>query len=781
MRKSLLFVFVLLFATAAMAQNRAVLLQESFDGATMPAGWSAQDHASNWSISTTQNAGGAPNELKLFYNPQFNGTTHFMSPAVDLTGINSVVFSFKHCLDNYSGSHTLGIATSSDNGTTWNEGWRQTYSSDGVYTVSQEISTPDMGNANVKFCIFYTGNSYNIDNWYFDDIMIFTLENLDLGLVSATLPDFIGSGETSFGMTVFNYGVTTVTSVEASYEVEGLDPVTETLEVNIPSLGNETLNFNTTTNLRPGSYNVVYNIISVNGEVDDISDNNNTEKVVNVAIASAERIPMIEHFSSSTCGPCVQPNVMMHNFCNNNEGRYTYTKYQMNWPGSGDPYYTAEGGVRRTYYDINAVPMAFMDAEDLNFNGVQNQFNQHAERTAFFDIRGSFAVEGNVITVKADIMPYVNTDARVYISVNEKETHGNVGSNGETSFHHIFMKMLPDAQGTATSFVATEPQSFEFTQDMSGTHVEEMSDLEVSIWVQNYPTKEIYNSRFAYEYTNVHPYPIENLALEAGSDMITAEWDAPANGTPVGYNVYVNNVLVAESITETAYSFESEPNAFYAVAVVALYDNDMQSIKVVKGMSNDMQDMGLIANGTTEVMLDMDQPSAEVTVTNANYNTESPIEILSIEETENPTGEPYLVITAEELPYTLNFGEDFVLLLEPNAPALKSVASTTVTVESNAGSVEFLVEIDGELLKVTELSSTAKLYPNPANNQVRVEANNAIESVTVYNVMGALVESIPANSKTVNVNLDNYSNGVYFFNIRQSDGSVSNQRLVVTH
>ena len=781
MRKSLLFVFVLLFATAAMAQNRAVLLQESFDGATMPAGWSAQDHASNWSISTTQNAGGAPNELKLFYNPQFNGTTHFMSPAVDLTGINSVVFSFKHCLDNYSGSHTLGIATSSDNGTTWNEGWRQTYSSDGVYTVSQEISTPDMGNANVKFCIFYTGNSYNIDNWYFDDIMIFTLENLDLGLVSATLPDFIGSGETSFGMTVFNYGATTVTSVEASYEVEGLDPVTETLEVNIPSLGNETLNFNTTTNLRPGSYNVVYNIISVNGEVDDISDNNITEKVVNVAIASAERIPMIEHFSSSTCGPCVQPNVMMHNFCNNNEGRYTYTKYQMNWPGSGDPYYTAEGGVRRTYYDINAVPMAFMDAEDLNFNGVQNQFNQHAERTAFFDIRGSFAVEGNVITVKADIMPYVNTDARVYISVNEKETHGNVGSNGETSFHHIFMKMLPDAQGTATSFVATEPQSFEFTQDMSGTHVEEMSDLEVSIWVQNYPTKEIYNSRFAYEYTNVHPYPIENLALEAGSDMITAEWDAPANGTPVGYNVYVNNVLVAESITETAYSFESEPNAFYAVAVVALYDNDMQSIKVVKGMSNDMQDMGLIANGTTEVVLDMDQPSAEVTVTNANYNTESPIEILSIEETENPTGEPYLVITAEELPYTLNFGEDFVLLLEPNAPALKSVASTTVIVESNAGSVEFLVEIDGELLKVTELSSTAKLYPNPANNQVRVEANNAIESVTVYNVMGALVESTPANSKTVNVNLNNYSNGVYFFNIRQSDGSVSNQRLVVTH
>ena len=784
MRKSLLFVFVLLFATAAMAQNRAVLLQESFDGATMPAGWSAQDHASNWSISGTQNAGGTPNELKLYYNPQFNGTTHFMTPAVDLTGISSVVFSFKHCLDNYSGSHTLGVATSSDNGTTWNEGWRQVYSSDGVYNVSQEITTSDMGNANVKFCIFYTGNSYNIDNWYFDDIMIFTLENLDLGLVSVTLPDFVGSGETSFGTTVFNYGATTVTSVEASYQVEGMDPVTETFEVNIPSLGSETLTFNTTTTLAPGSYNVIYSINLVNGQEDDVTNNNTLEKSVSVAIASAERIPMIEHFSSSTCSPCVQPNILMHNFCNNNEGHYTYTKYQMNWPGNGDPYYTAEGGVRRTYYGINAVPMAFMDAEDLNFNAVQSMFDQHAQRTAFFDVRGSFSVEGNVITVKADIMPYIDTDARVYISVNEKETHGNVGSNGETTFHHIFMKMLPDAQGTATTFVATEPQSFEFTQDMSGTHVEEMSDLEVSIWVQNYNSKEIFNSRFAYEYTNVHPYPVENLTVVDNAPLkgtMYAVWDAPANGTPIGYDVYVNNVLVAEGTTETSYSFESEPDVFNTVAVVAKYENQMQSIKVVAGASSSLQDQGLYNPGSPYVELTVDLPEAEVYVSNGNFASHTPIEITAITET-NSTGEQYLIIEPSfELPYTINEGEDFIFNIIPNTPEGRSIAETLVKVESDGGEVIFNVTIDGELLKVTELSSTAKLYPNPANNQVRVEANNAIESVTVYNVMGALVESIPANSKTVNVNLDNYSNGVYFFNIRQSDGSVSNQRLVVTH
>ena len=785
MKKTLLFAFALLFATAMMAQNRAVLLQESFDGSSLPAGWSISSNQNNWSVSATNNAGGQANEMKLDWSPQFNGTTRLVTPALDLSGLNSVVFSFKHALDNYSGSNTIGVATSSDGGTTWNQGWSQGYSTSSSWTVSQEITTPDMGQANVQFCIFFNGNSYNINDWYFDDIMIFTLENLDLSITSATLPDFIGSGEASFGIKVFNFGATTVTSVEASYEVEGMDPITETFQVNIPALGTETLNFNTTTVLSPGSYNVVYTINLVNGQVDDVIDNNTMEKSVSVAIGATQKIPMIEHFSSSTCGPCVSVNTAMLNFCNNNPGRFTYTKYQMNWPGNGDPYYTEEGGVRRNYYGVNAVPQCFLDGEDQGYAAVQQSvFDEHALRTAFMDIRGSFTVEGNTINVKADVMPYIDADARVFVSVNEKETHNNIGGNGETSFHHVFMKMLPDAQGTSVNFTACELQHLEFTQDMSNTHVEEMSDLEVSIWVQNYNTKEMFNSHFAYEYTEVHPYPVENLTLSEMSNrgMLMASWDAPAQGNPIGYDVYVNNELVAENTTETSYSFEGQPEVFYVVGVVAKYEGDMESVKVLASASSTLQDMGLIINGAAQVMLDENQPSAELAVANGNYSTENPIEILSIEEAENPTGEPYLLIIAEELPYTLNFGEDFAFQIEPNyAPVGRSVASTIITVESNAGSVQFLVEIDGELLKVTELSSTTKVYPNPANTSVRIEAGNNIESVMVYNMMGALVKTISADSRTLNVDLSDYENGVYYFNIRQSDGKVSNQRVVVSH
>ena len=784
MKKSLLFAFALLFATAMMAQNRVVLLQQSFDGLTMPAGWSINGQNNNWSVSATNNAGGEPNEMHLTWSPQFNGMTRLVSPAVDLTGVSSVVFSFKHALDNYSGSNTIGIATSSDGGTTWNQGWSQGYSTSSSWSVSQQITTPDMGQANVQFCIFFNGSSYNINDWFFDDIQVFTLENVDLALTNATLSDFVGSGEQQFGIGVFNMGVTAVTSIEATYQVEGLDAVTETFTVNIPSLGSSTLNFTTPTTLAPGSYNVDYTINLVNGQEDDIADNNTLSKAVSVALGTAFRYPMIEHFSSSTCGPCVQPNTLMHTFCNNNPGRFTYTKYQMNWPGNGDPYYTEEAGVRRNYYSVNAVPMAFMDGTSLNFNGVQNQFNQHAEWPAFFDIAGSFAVEGNTISVKADIMPYVDANARVFISVNEKETHGNVGSNGETSFHHIFMKMLTSTSGENIDFATGEIQHFEYTQDLSSTNVEEMSDLEVAIWIQNQGSKEVYNSHYAYEYTEIHPYPVENLTLTEApaptKGLFVASWDAPANGTPVGYDVYVNGELMAENITETEYSFDGESGEFYTVGVVAKYEGDLSSVKVMTTVESNLQDMGLMIPGSPYVYLTVAEPEADAYVSNGNFASHTPIEITAITET-NETGEHYLVIEPSmTLPYTLNEGEEFLFHIGPAMPIGRSVAETLVKVESNGGEVLFNVTVDGELLSISEISSTANIYPNPASDQVRIESAKGIESVKVYNMMGALVETIVANGKTVDVNLSQYGNGVYFFNILQSNGTVSNQRVVVS-
>ena len=781
MKKTLLFAFALLFATAAMAQTRTTYLEESFNGTSIPSGWSVVGAGTNnWSISATDNAGGQANELHLNWSPQFSGISRFVSPVIDLSGVNSVVISFKHMLDYYESNATLGIATTSNGGSTWNQAWSQPFTSDALGTITQMINTTDVGSANFQFCIFYSGSSYNYDHWYFDDIKVFTLENLDIAVTGTTMPDIQGIGNLTVNLGVMNYGSTQVTSITASYEVDGAEPVSQTFTVNLGSLATTSLNFTQPIVLEnPGAYTVTMRVLQVNGQEDDIAENNILVKAVSVPLDNVQRIPMIEHFSSSTCGPCVSVNNQMNTFCNNNAGRFTYTKYQMNWPGNGDPYYTAEGGVRRTYYGVSAVPFIELDGASNSGSVNQNVFNQHANQPGYFDVRGSITTDGNTIHVIADVMPYVDVEARVYVSVNEKVTTGNVGTNGETSFHHVFMKMLPNAEGSTFAFTAAEMQRLEFTQNLSGTHVEEMSDLEVSIWVQNYGSKYVYNSHFAYEYTNIHPYPVENLTLTADDNNMTATWNAPTEGNPTGYKVYVNGEVVAENTTETTYSFEGNPDLFYVVGVEALYDDNKISVRAVATLAEALQDLGLVTEEQS-FELNEDVLSAEVSVSNANHNTQADINILSIEEV-NEEEVQYLTITAEELPYVLPYNQGFSFVIEPNTLGEeKSVAHTKVVVTSDAGVLEFEVAIDGEVLSVSEVSVEPKLYPNPASSNIRIEGN-AIESVKVYNIMGALVESISVNDNNVDVNLSQYSNGVYFFNIRQSDGTVSNQRVVVSH
>ena len=125
----------------------------------------------------------------------------------------------------------------------------------------------------------------------------------------------------------------------------------------------------------------------------------------------------------------------------------------------------------------------------------------------------------------------------------------------------------------------------------------------------------------------------------------------------------------------------------------------------------------------------------------------------------------------EDTQYTFpaELGTFYVVGVQVYYPDADQTSVTVVTGKENTWSV-------GE----NEVA-TCKLYPNPANAMVRIEAESRIESVKVYNMLGALLQTVSANGQMVNVNTAGLSNGIYFFSIRHSDGQVSNQRVVVTH
>ena len=580
MKKTLLLTLALLLSATIFAQTRGTLLRETFDSAEMPEGWKITgNNAQNWSLSQTSFCGGNAYEMKMDYQPIFyNGFTRLTMPTFDLTGVDSIMVSFKHYVDIYTTyPSTIGIATSSSNGMNWNICYEESFYFDGQHNISKVIANEDMGKDKVMVCIFFKGNSANINAVYFDDVEVMTIEANNAKLVSIDVHDNINLGDTDINFSVQNLGVEKITSFEAEYKI-GDNTYSQTFETNMASNETKLFTFDQDAYLTPNKYDLNINITSVNGKEDQDITNNTLTKEINVALSSTQRIPMIEHFSSASCAPCVSVNNMMHKLTESNPGKYTYVKYPAKYPT--DIYNTAECDVRSNYYLVSGVPNVAFNGVNLGATSVsQYQLDNNYNEAAFVNIKGAFNIEGKTINVTTDVMSYVNLkNVKTFVSVNEKTTTGNKGDNGETEFHHIMMKMLDNANGNDTKVESGKYQRFEFTYDMSNTNVEDMNDLEVAVWVQNLVSGEVFNSSFLYEYTE-HPYPARNLEVAEVNNNLQITWEAPEGSNPTGYNIYVNNKLVANNTTELSHSVAKEDD-LYIVEVVALY-GDKKSVGII--------------------------------------------------------------------------------------------------------------------------------------------------------------------------------------------------------
>ena len=756
MKKTLLLTIALLLSTITFAQT---FVEENFNGSELPNGWSTSEvGATNWKISLTTYSGGDGNELKLAWDPKFEGISRLITTPFDLSDVNEMVVSFKHFFDNFRDNeftHTIGIATSSDNGATWNTGWSQEYTMTGVYDVKANFSTSDMGKNNVIFSLFYEGVSANMDNWFFDDLMIYKQSEFDLRVVDINMPNIVETGEKEISFIVENLGLTTVESFEAKIKASNWDSaVTATFEQNISNSEIATITYKDqifNAIARDLHYLISVEIISINGNKDQNASNNYIEKKVNVAFNKAQRIPMIEHFSSSTCGPCVAVNQQMHTFTSNNEGKYTYTKF----PTSGDPYNNFEASQRVQDYGVTGVPNIFLDGRSKGSNYLtQEMLDERLNTPSYVDIRGAFSIEGDNIYVIADFMSYITLNNVVaYITVNEKTTRNNTGSNGETEFHHILMKMLKSKTGNPVSIKAGEYQRLEFTHNMSLTNVEELNDLEVSLWLQNPETQEIYNSRFAYPYTE-HCYPIQNLALTQNEDEKTLTWESPKEGTPASYKVFINGKLVSENETAMSYTFSTSEETFTA-EVIAVYNDDKTSVGVAK-LFGEAEDpitpetpRNLTATPTSSSSICLTWNSAEYATSYNIYRDNVLVK--------NVTTTTY---TDENLEY--------------NTEYCYTVTSVANDIESEK-SEEICVKTLGE--GIDELTSSLNIYPNPANDKLYVETLTQTQTLTVeiYDIYGRIQKLSAISGQQSVIDVAGLNSGIYIIKINTKEGNIVKQ------
>lgn len=551
--KKITLLFSLLFAVL---QVNAQTLSQNFDtaltwtvghptGTSGDAGWTRVTAGTNPGCSP---AGGAGMAKLATYDFAAGNAYTLTAPAMTLSASTSYRFKFKMYRDS-------GYPTDADNiqvlfksspfattGTVLGTVHRSTQlsptvSADGWYSYYFDVPA---GTSGTKY-FYFLGTGFYGNNIYVDEVAIGPILANDAELVSTTLGATIVAGSTPIIGAFVNSGTSPISSINLNWQVDTGAISTQSL-TGLSVAPGATYNFTHSTPwaATAGNYSVKIWVSGTNGNDQDLT-NNEITKSVGVATNSTTRLPLYEKFSSATCPPCATFNTTYFSpFYTTSHDNFAMISYQVNWPGAGDPYYTAEVGTRRAFYGVTAAPTLFVDSNEgtaFDVSVLQSNLTAAMAKPAYFALTASHSIVGNAITVNVNTTPYLTGNYKLHVAVVEKITTGNVATNGETQFKNVLMKMLPDANGTSLSCTAGTPIFTQLQIDLTNTFIEDYTDLAIVAFVQNTVTKEIMQTTYAVnglateEFTTaskvkIYPNPSEGIVritTETPVDVIISD------------------------------------------------------------------------------------------------------------------------------------------------------------------------------------------------------------------------------------------------------------------
>lgn len=252
---------------------------------------------------------------------------------------------------------------------------------------------------------------------------------------------------------------------------------------------------------------------------------------------------------------------------------------------------------------------------------------------------------------------------------------------------------------------------------------------------------------------------IRNLDVTVQASTAILNWDAPAEGTPTSYLIYLDGNQTEEILaTENQYPLEWLPNGNYSAAVAAVFANENNCYPI-------------------KVSVDFTILScANPTDFTAVYNTEC-----------------HAVLTwvaPAKTPNTYNIYRDGTLIAS-------DITETTYTdngfdpLAPHTWEIEYLCPDGGESAKESVSLVACRddenvddryfdqivISPNPAIDVVNI-TGATLTKIEVYNTMGQLINSQIENVTTVNVS--SYSNGIYFFKLYNADNESTIRKIVIS-
>ena len=511
-----------------------VLLSESFESTpanSLPQGWSIVTvSGSAWSVGAINNgtgviAGHSGTKYARVLSANSNSNDAWLfTAAFELQAGKSYKISFWTLLAENGGNNQekleVKIGTSANVAGMATQLYKKENTVQSTWTEEIAVYTPTVTGTYYLGFHCYSGQA---GVTLVDDVSVYEAIKLDAGVVSLNLKQYISS-ENNYTISgkIRNYGLDTLTSCKINYQID--DAVVNTSNLTMRLFGDKDQTFTHPTRVTPvlGNHTIKVWTSEPNG-ITDMNLSNDTlifQYAVFDADAAFPLCPLLEAFTSSTCGVCPSGSAKINGVLASNTGIYTLIKYQTDAPYPGDPYYTAEAGVKESLYAIPGVPHLVIDGTQeigsIAFNNsmLQTEQNQHT----FINISAEYKVEGQKVTAKVrvnSIASGAGNNLRLFVAIVEKRTTKNKKGNGETEFPQVMKKFMPNADGIAIgNLTQGTPIERNLEWEFKGNYrlpadarnpinhstehsVENFNNLEVVVWLQNMKTKEVYQSATA--------------------------------------------------------------------------------------------------------------------------------------------------------------------------------------------------------------------------------------------------------------------------------------------
>jgi hypothetical protein len=428
----------------------------------------------------------------------------------------------------------------------------------------------------------------------------------------------------------------------------------------------------------------------------------------------------------------------------NEAGRLIYIKYQMDFPGDGDPYYIEENGLRGNYYSINAVPTMIGNATVYSSKStLTSRLNAFDGTKSYLDVSfdSAYISATKNIYLEYSITSKLTTESTIQTVVFENVTYNNTGTNGETEFHHVVMKMLPDGEGNVFKFKKDSVYKFVYTYDMSSTFIERVHDLQMVVFVQNDKTKEIYvAAQREVDHDPVVTTP--ELSFVQQGDSVQVTLTCATEGATIHFTKTSTNPTASSPVYSAPF-WITKTTTIKAIAVKSgMITSDMLQKEISPVVA------------TPELSFVQQGDSVQITLTCATGG--ATIRFTKTSSTPTTSSPVY------SAPFWITKTTTIKAIGIKSGMSNSELLQQTVTVNST-GNEEFSNAV------------SVKVYPNPATDEIIVESP-ANSTLLLYNSVGALVyEGVASGDKKLPV--ASMPSGIYVLKV-VSDKGVATQKII---